>query len=428
MNPELALFGGPKSCDFEFPRWPVFDQQEETALVDVCRSGLWWLPSGWQGSDLAGTGLTSQVVEFGKEFGAFHDVEFASPTSSGTAALDTALRAFGFQIGDEVIVPAYTYIATATCALQNNLVPIFADIDPETYNLDPARVEEAITDRTRAVIPVHFAGQVADMDALRDLCDRRGLRLIEDAAHAHGAEWRGAKAGSLGDAGVFSFQGSKNMTAGEGGAVTTSDAEYSRIVDSLIWGGREIGQPWYEVHRLGWTYRMTEFQAALLRVQLARIDAQNAQRERAARRLDAQLAQIEGLQPLRRDERATRCAYHLYVLRIDPAALGVPRAKFLEALAAEGVPAFAGYEAPLYANPLFRKQNFINGAFPLSTEYHGPLDYDEFAGLCPATEKACREESIWMTHNLLLAPDDHLDAVAEAIGKVAAQRHRLSRA
>lgn len=422
---DLALLGGSRACDFRLPYGPVFDEEEEHALLRVCRSGRWWLPSAWQGHDLEGTGIVSEVVEFEREFGAFHGAPFTSATCSGTAALDTVVRACGFDIGDEIIVPAYSYIATATCALQNNLVPVFVDIDPETYNLDPARVEEAITTRTRAVIPVHFAGQVADIDALRDLCDRRGLRLIEDAAQAHGAEWMGRGAGSLGDAGIFSFQGSKNMTAGEGGAITTSDARLSETLESFIWGGRERGRPWYEVHRLGWTYRMTEFQAAILRVQLKRLASQNSRRERAAERLNAQLAEIECLTPLSRDPRATRCAHHLYALKYDPAVGGISRGLLLKALAAEGVPAFSGYELPLYANPLFGEQRFINGAFPLGSAYHDHVAYQDFAGRCPVTERACRDEAIWMTHDVLLATDAQLDAIAEAFRKVGTQTQRL---
>lgn len=425
MHSELALLGGSRACNLELRYGPVFGDEEEQALLRVCRSGRWWLPSGWQGHELDGTGITSEVVEFEREFGEFHGAPYTSATCSGTAALDTVVRACGFEIGDEVIVPAYSYIATATCALQNNLVPIFVDIDPNTYNLDPARVEEAITTRTRAVIPVHFGGHIADVDVLRYICDRNSLRLIEDAAHAHGAEWMGRGAGSLGDAGIFSFQGSKNMTSGEGGAITTSDAQLSATLESFIWGGRERGRPWYEVHRLGWTYRMTEFQAAVLRVQLKRLAAQNDQRERAAERLSAQLADIECLTPLTRDPRATRSAHHLYTLKYDPVAGGVSRELFLKALAAEGVPAFSGYELPLYANPLFTEQRFINGAFPLGSAYHDPLAYEDFARRCPVTERACSAEAIWMTHHILLATDAELDAIAEAIRKVVGQRHRL---
>lgn len=423
---ELALLGGLKVCDFTLPTWPVFDEEEERSLLEVCRSGRWWLPSGWQGSDLKGTGINSQVVDFESEFGEFHGAAYTSALCSGTAALDTAVRACGFDIGDEIIVPPYTYISTATCALQNNLVPIFADIDPDTYNLDPECVESAITERTRAIIPVHFAGQPADMDSLLDICKRYGLRLIEDAAHAHGAEWKGVRVGSLGDAGIFSFQGSKNMTAGEGGAITTGDPQLSSRIESLIWGGRENGRPWYEVHQLGWTYRMTEFQAALLRVQLRRLGDQNAKRESAARKLNSALADIEGLRPLARDLRATSCGNHLYILRYDQDVVGISRERFVEALGAEGVPAFPGYLTPLYANPLFQQKNFINREFPISSPYHGPLEYSDFKNLCPVAEKACGSEAIWLTQNILLAPDSQIDAIAEAIRKVVQQSHRLS--
>jgi len=207
----LAVRGGPKVRTGDFHPWPVFDEGEEQAVLDVLRSGRWWRYSHSSGVTMdEAVGTQSQVRMFQEAFAGYHGVRYGVACNNGTAALDMAIRALGIGPGDEVIVPAYTYVASCTCALQSNAIPIpiFVDIDPETYNIDPDRVEEAITDRTRAVIPCHFGGQVADMDRLCEIAQRHNVSVVEDAAHAHGAMWQGKMAGSLGVAGTFSFQNS----------------------------------------------------------------------------------------------------------------------------------------------------------------------------------------------------------------------------
>jgi len=324
-----------------------------------------------------------------------------------------------------VIVPAYTYVASSTAVLQNNLVPIFVDVDPRTYNLDPSRVEAAVTERTRAIMVVHFGGQVADMDALGEIARRHGLMLLEDAAHAHGCAWKGRKAGSWGAFGSFSFQASKNMTCGEGGIITTNDKNLAEQCDALLWAGRKVGRPWYEFHRLGWNYRITEFQAAILRVQLRRLDEQIAQRDRMGTLLAEKLSKIEGIRPCWRDPRVTVHGYHIFIFGLDEARLGMKRDAFLEALAAEGVPASGGYSFPLYANPMFVEKRFINGSFPLGTAYHGDVDYSSFAAQCPVAEKACGGEAVWLAQNLLLGGEQDVADITAAVRKVVENRREL---
>ncbi|MCP4645299.1 MAG: DegT/DnrJ/EryC1/StrS family aminotransferase, partial [bacterium] len=303
--------------------------------------------------------------------------------------------------------------------------PVFVDVDPDTYNIDPDRMEEAITDRTRAVVVVHFGGQPADMDRILAVAEKRGIRVIEDAAHAHGCEWKGTKAGSFGAFGSFSFQASKNMTAGEGGIVCTNDAALAAECEALAWAGRKTGRPWYEFHRLGWNSRLTEFQAALLRVQLSRLDEQNRTRQANATYLSEKLAAIEGVSPRVQDPRTTMHGYHLYIFRYDEERVGVSRARFLEALGAEGVPAAAGYPFPLYKNPMFEHKRFINGAFPLGTAHHDDVDYASFAERCPVSEQACGHEAVWLTQNLLLGAQQDMDDIAAAIEKVVAHKEDL---
>lgn len=424
----LALKNGAPIRTQPFPAWPVFDKSEEDALLGVLRSGKWWRFAFGQGVELAEPeqGERGQVVQFQEEFARHHGCRYGIAAANGTATLEMGLRAMNLGIGDEIIVPTYTYVASATCVLQNNLVPIFVDVDPDTYNLDPDRAEAAITKRTRAILVVHFGGQPADMDRITEIAARHKLPVIEDAAHAHGCEWKGRKAGSLGSRfSSFSFQASKNMTSGEGGIVCTNHHPLAIECEALMWAGRKVGRPWYEFHRLGWNYRITEFQAAILRCQLRRVDEQNRVRMRNANYLSRKLAEIEGIRPLVQDPRTTVHGYHIYMFRYDEPKIGLKRATFLKALAAEGIPAFGGYAFPLHKNPMFLKKRFINGAFPLGTKYHPDVNYATFAKKCPVAERACRYEAVWLPQNVFLGTENDMDDIVKAVRKVLDHKQEL---
>lgn len=423
----LAIQGGRPVRERPFAEWPVFDGKEEAALLEVLRSGKWWRFAFGQGVELAEPeeGERSQVVLFQEEFARHHDCRFGMAAANGTGTLEIGIRALNPEVGDEIIVPAYTYVASATAVLQNNCVPVFVDVEPDTYNMDAERLDEAVTDRTRAIMVVHFGGQPADMDRILEKAARYNLPVIEDAAHAHGCEWRGKKAGSLGLFSSFSFQASKNMTAGEGGVLCTNDADLAAEFDSLMWAGRKVGRPWYEFHRLGWNYRMTEFQAALLRVQLSRLDEQVAHREKTACYLSQKLEAVQGVRPLVQDERTTRHGYHIYMFRYDEKDTGMARETFLQALNAEGIPAFSGYTFPLYRNPMFLEKRFINGAFPLGTEYHADMDYAACEAKCPVTERACRGEAVWLPQNVFLGDEQDMDDIVQAVKKILAHKDVL---
>jgi len=244
------------------------------------------------------------------------------------------------------------------------------------------------------------------------------LVMVEDAAHAHGARWKGKGLGCIGHAGTFSFQASKNMTAGEGGLITTNDRDLAELCESYIWGGREIGRPWYEYHRLGWNYRMTEFQGAILSQQLRRLEAQNAKRRENARYLDERLSKLPGISPLRVREDVTKHSHHLYIFRFSEEEFGVSRSDFLAALLAEGVSCLAGYAHPLYKNPMFLRQNFYPRGCPLTCgHYDHTIDYASFEALCPNAERACRE-AVWLEHRQLLAEREDMDDIIHAIEKI----------
>jgi len=418
----LALHGGVPIRNKPFPAWPVFDEKDGRSLLEVLRSGKWWRYSRLEiaESEEAQTGSQhcSKVVEFEKAFAKFQGVNYAVACASGTAALEVALKALGVGPGDEVIVPPYTFVATASTVLMVNAVPIFADIEPDTFNLDPNRIEEGITAKTRAIIPVHFAGHPADMDAILRIAKRHNLFVIEDAAHGHGAIWKDKGLGAIGHAGAFSFQASKNLTAGEGGIVTTNNRELARVCESLTTSGHIQGTPWYEHEMLGWNHRMTEFQGALLSQQLTRLEAQNARRRENAQYLSEKLSAIDGIRPLPVRAYVTKHSYHAYIFRFDEETFGIPRSCFLTALQTEGIPCSGGYAHSLYKNRMFLDQKFYPRQCPLSCgPYSQTVEYAKFEALCPNAERACRE-AVWLEHRLLLGEKQDMDDIVRAICKI----------
>jgi dTDP-4-amino-4,6-dideoxygalactose transaminase len=245
--------------------------------------------------------------------------------TNGTHAIEVALAAAGIGEGDEVIVPDYTFFATASAVATVNAIPVPVDIDPDTFCIDPDAAERAIGPRTRAIIAVHLAGHPADLDRLGDLCTRHGLALIEDCAHAHGSSWRGQPVGGHGTAGTFSFQQSKLITAGEGGAIVARDDATAARIRSFADCGRLPGEWFYSHFALGGNFRLSEWHAAVLRAQLARFPEQNRRRNEHARFLNAELASIPGVRPQKRDPRTTSQGYYCYVVAIDAAEFGAPR-------------------------------------------------------------------------------------------------------
>jgi len=393
---KLAINGGKPVRTNPFPKWPVFDQREEELLNEVLESGVWGIGG-------------NKVKEFEKKSANFHDAEFGISVVNGTVALGISLLSAGIRPGDEVIVPAYTFMATASSVLLVNSVPIFVDIDPDTYCIDPQEIEKAITERTKAIIPVHLAGHLADMDRIMKIAGENNLIIIEDACQAHFSEWNGRKAGSIGDLGCFSFQSSKNITSGEGGIIVTNNKEFADKCWSYHNCGRRIGGAWYEHPYMGWNLRMTEFQAAILLAQLERAESQTKKRNENAKYLAEKLMEIGGIDPLVRDTRVTVHSYHLFIMKYNKEKFaGIEKSKFLEALNAEGIPCARGY-VPIH------KEGYLDKA----REYgyaSGRIDYSKV--VCPVTEKASDEEAIWLTQNILLGTKKDIDSIVEAIKKI----------
>jgi dTDP-4-amino-4,6-dideoxygalactose transaminase len=319
-----------------------------------------------------------------------------------------ALKAGGVSAGDEVIIPPYTFIATASAVLMANAVPVFVDIDPDTFNIDPILIEKAITERTKAIMPVHVAGNPADMDRINDIAKKHNITVIEDAAQAHGAEWGGVKVGALAAGGIFSFQSSKNMNSGEGGAIISNDDAFMDACFSYYNCGRQRGGEWYEHQIVGGNHRINAMAASLLLPQLKSLGDDMALRDNNRKKLDRALSS-EGLVTLGSYDKATRVANHLYLLRYKADHFNdVPREKFFEAMRAEGVYTYAGYK-PLYREKVF---NGKDDDFPWLN------DIDCAATSCAVTELIADYQSVWLTQNHLLGNDRDTQDIIDAFEKV----------
>lgn len=401
---KLALKGGPREAERLrelVPPWPIYDEEDEKAVVEVVRSRRW-----------CRLYLGSKAEMFERMFAEYHQAKYGIAVANGTVALELALKTVGVGIGDKVIVPAVTFIATASAVSEVGAIPVFADVDPETATISAKSIEENVDEKTKAVIGVHYAGYPINFDDILPVVRRNGLSLIEDAAHAHGSEWRGRKVGAIGDMGGFSLQESKTLTAGEGGIVLTNDdklAERARLIHNI---GRVLGKPGYMHFILSSNYRLSEIQAGLLISQMRRLKEHVEVKHETGEYLASKLRKIGGVEPLRRDPRVTKRGYYFFVIRYDPEEFhGLPKEEFIRALNAEGVPAGAGYGMPLYRQPAFKKEN-LKGVFP---EGWSIPDYESLN--LPGAEEYCRRE-VTLPHQILLGGREAADLVVAAIEKI----------
>lgn len=409
-----ALLGGRPVRGTPFAAWPVADAREERALLDVLHGGKWY----------RGEGKT--VSRFEEAYAQLTGARHCIATANGTSALFAALAGLGVAPGDEVILPPYTFVATLNVVFLHYALPVFVDTDPETFQLDAGRLEAAVSERTAAVVPVHLGGNACDLDAILETAGRRKLPVLEDACQAHLGEWRGRKLGTLGAAGAFSFQASKNLNCGEGGAILTSDDALAERCWAFHDNARaRRGRPAPPLGGRGANLRLTEFQAGLLLAQMTRLAEQSKTRDENARYLTQQLREIPGILPARMHAGCTRNAWHLYMLRYQAERFaGLPRERFLRALAAEGVPCSGGY------TPLNR-QPFVQATLQ-SRAYRRLYPSDVLAGWeernhCPANDRLC-EEAVWLTQTMLLGPRRDMDDIAAAIRRIQAWAGALAQA
>ena len=404
---KLAILGGPAVRTTAWPDWPECDERESRALQRVLESRSW---GGFPSPN-------REARAFSEAFAGYVGTRFAVPCANGTFSLTLALQAAGLSPGAEVITTAYTFVGTAGGIVAAGGVPVFVDILADSYCLDPDAVEAAISERTEAVIPVHLASAMADMDRLAALCSARGLILIEDCAHAHGMRWRGRCAGSIGDLGSFSMQSSKLLTAGEGGAITTDSPELEARLQTLVNCGRRDAARCKEVEpMLGHNLRMTEWQAAVLSAQLERLDEQHARRATGVARLREGLASVPGVSLPLPDPRLSPTHYQV-ILRYQAEEFGgIPRDAVVLALEAEGIPCSGRFYVPLNEDPLF----------PLDPRTNPAARARDYAReTFPIARRAAYEESLWLPHQIFLGGAQEVDDVVAALRKIQEQAESL---
>lgn len=416
---KLAINGGSPVRDASkdpWPAWPVWDEKEEKALLEVLHSGVW----SYNGP---------RELEFNRLFAEYTGTRHAVSAANGTVTLQLALEALGIGYGDEVILPGLTWQATAAVVLDVNAVPVLVDVCEDTWCIDPEAVEKAITARTRAIIPVHLYGSFSDMDTIMDMARKHDLYVIEDCSHKHGGEWKGKKAGSIGDIGSFSLQLSKLLTAGEGGVLTTNDHALAEKLDALRNCGRRpeadkntetdkgagvYGDEGNFIH--SGNYRITEFQAAILIEGLKRMPVQNSIRDENGIYLNSLLKDLPGVSPMRRDKRETHEAYYNFAFRYNKDAFrGLPVSAFRKAL---------GSELGIGVEPSYEPLNNCSLYMPLTKPWRYRLndqhwrDIDPSRFELPVCERIHSAESVCIHHKVLLGSKADMDRVAEAIRKV----------
>ena len=397
----LALTGGKPVRTKPWPTWPVHDEREVELITAVTRSGVWSFdgPKEW---------------EFAEKFAAFSGAKYGLCVANGTVALQLSLEALDIGAWDEVIVPGLTWQATAAAALDINAIPILVDVEPDTYTIDPKAVEAAITDRTKAIIPVHLYGCIADMDSILAIARKHDLKVVEDCAHQHGSQWNGKGVGSMGDLGAFSLQQTKILTSGEGGVVLTNDRDLMLRVYSL----RNCGRLYKETegqHVQSGNYRITEFQAAILVAALERLESQTLLRDENAQYLNAKLDEIDGIKPMKRRPQVTRQAYYYFSFRYDAAKFnGLPVARMREALTAEiGFPVERLYQ-PLNNCDLY--QPLTKRRYRINDEYWKAIDPRRFS--LPVCERVHNVEGVGMHHAALMGTKQDLDDIVRGIEKI----------
>ncbi|MHC4885652.1 MAG: DegT/DnrJ/EryC1/StrS aminotransferase family protein [Planctomycetota bacterium] len=405
----LAVQGGQKAVTAPAPQWPVHDEVEEGYLLEALRSGVW----SWVGP---------QEQAFCEAYRELIGTRFCAALSNGTVTLQCALQAVGVEPGDEVIVPGLTWVATAQAAMDIGANVVLVDVDPVTQCLDPDAFAAAITPKTKAVIPVHLYGCMCDMDRIMEIARENGIKVVEDVAHQHGGQWRGVSAGAIGDVGSFSFQQSKVLSCGEGGAITTNDPDTYQTIFALKQVGWTPGDPEADAYggliegdRYGHNYRITEMQAAILRGGVSRLLEQTAVRERNAARIGEHLESLGG--PLRaapRDPRVTRQAYYALTLCFDPDAVsGLTRKMVTKALGAEGCLLNAVYP-PVYRSHLL---NLYDTTSPIP--YRDPAAIQDYKSLrLPNVERIVEETGLVIPHQVLLGDDQYIDQWLKAFTKV----------
>lgn len=410
---KLAINGGPKVHNAPWPSWPVWDEAAEKNIIDMLRTGKWWRGNG------------DHVVDFEIRYAELMGVKRCLATASGTTALITSMKALGVDAGDEVLVSPYTFIASYNVIFMNKALPVFVDTDPETFLINPSKIEERITDRTSAIIPVHIYGLPVDMDSVNAVAKKHNLKVVEDACQAWMAKYRGRMVGTLGDAGCFSFQNSKNLPAGEGGAIISDNEELMDRCHSLHNCGRPIGSikrtSAYPI--AGANFRMQQIQALILMSQMNRIHKDADIRLANAMFLDAKLKEIPGIIPCKLAPGGERSAYHLYGFRyIAKEFNDVTKDKFVSALRAEGISCGGGYGRQ-NLDGLIEDTLNSKGYKRLFSEARLKQWREE--NVLPGNDQLVGE-AVTFTQNILLGSINDMQHIVDAVAKIWRNRDSLT--
>ena len=410
MPEKLAALGGEPVRTEPYPEWPVHDERDEQAVTEVVRSGR------WGGYPYPGP----RTKEFMEKFAAMQGGGYPVAMANGTVTMEVALRAAGIGWGDEVIVPAYTFQATAAAPMAAGAIPVIVDVDSDTYCIDPAKARAAITDKTKAIIVVHLGAQMADMDAIMEIANEHNLIVIEDCAHAHGAKWNGQGAGTIGHFGSFSLQSSKILTAGEGGMLLCKTPELAAKAASVVDCGRPHAE--YGVDSglsMGANYRMTEFQAALGIVALERFPDQVKEREETLAYMEEALSEVPGIRLLKRDMRHTTRSFYRYIFALNPEKFGAEHDEVCYALDKEGIPNWNGYAA-MHHYDLFQPGT---SRLPVPSAFPEYFDFDTMD--LPQAERACEHEAVWLDEAIFRSGQQGVDDVIRALKKIQANAAEL---
>ncbi|NHE58345.1 DegT/DnrJ/EryC1/StrS family aminotransferase [Cyclobacterium plantarum] len=412
-NKKPALLGGPRAHPDQFPSWPVSGKREEEGMAEVLQSKKWGRLNG------------NVVANFENKYKEWTGAKHCVGVSSGTSALFTSLGVLDIGPGDEVIIPVYTFVATYNVVVLNYALPKFVDTDIETFQIDTDKIGQAITQNTKLIMPVHIGGSPADMDSVMDVAEKHKIPVLEDACQAHLAEWKGKKVGTIGLAGAFSFQSSKNLNSGEGGAIITNDDMFANNAYNFHnqSRGNDGENSSYRSTR-GTNLRLTEFQGRLLTEQMSRLQEQANRRTLNAQYLTGLLKDIPGIYPAKLYPGVTQSAYHLYMFRFDKNAFAeMPKSRFLEALSAEGVPCSGGYgrmNKENYVQDLAKNRHYLN--------LYGKSTMQEWLenSNCPQNDLLC-EQAVWFGQSMLLGTKKDMEQIAEAILKIRAHAGDLAK-
>lgn len=403
---KLSLLGGEPIRKEPYPQWPVHDERDIEAVTRVIKSG------NWGGYPYPGPETRRFLEKFVDLQGGGYPVAMAN----GTVTIEVACRAGDIGWGDEVIVPALTFQATAAAPMAAGAIPVIVDVDPETYTMDPEALKKAITDRAKAIIPVHLAAQMSDMDAIMAIAEENNLIVIEDCAHAHGAQWRGKGAGTIGHFGSFSLQSSKILTSGEGGVLLCRTKELAAKAAGIINCGRshdpETMKEMGDNYVMGANYRMSELACALAAVGLERFPEQAKQRESMINYMEESLSEVPGIRLLKRDERHTKRSFYQFNFALIPEVFGAGSKEVAWALHAEGIPCDTGYEA-MNNYKLFQPQL---SRLPVPSAFPEYFNFNEMS--LPEARQAAEHEAITLDESIFRDGHKGVDDFVEALKKV----------